>query len=89
MNGAAKSSARALVRANPRRLLASLPPAVARRWLLSAAAALTSVLSRSVLPQLLSSARVLLVLSPAEAGGIRNIEPPNREMEWAGARNNT
>ena len=43
MNGAAISPARALVRANLRRLSASLPRSVARRRLLSAAAALTRV----------------------------------------------
>ena len=43
MNGAAQFPARALVRANPRRLSPSLPRAVARRRLLSAAAVLTHV----------------------------------------------
>ena len=86
MNSAAKTSARALVRANPRRLPASLPRAVARRRLQSAAAALPSVttrdffvalsLSRSVLLRLFSYARVLLVLAPAEVGGIRYTRPP-------------
>ena len=93
MNGEAISSARALVRANPRRLTASWPRVVAHRRLLSAAAALTRVanarlrrravsLSRSVLLWLLSYARVPFVLVPAEAGGIRNIAPPNKEMGW-------
>ena len=46
MNGAAKTSARALVRANPRRLSASLPRAIARRRLLSPAAVITGVTTR-------------------------------------------
>ena len=48
MNGAVVSPARALVRANPRRLSASLLRAL------------------------------------AEAGGIRNTAPPNKEIEWDG-----
>ena len=67
-------------------LSALRPRAVARRRLLSAAAALTGVttrdffvalsLSRSVLLRLFSYARVLLVLAPAEAGGIHYTGPP-------------
>ena len=117
MNGAAISPARALVRANPRRLSASRARAVARLRLLSAAAALTGVttrdfvvalllslslslslsvslslslslalsLSRSVLLRLHSYARVVSsVLAPAEASGIRNTVPPNKEIGWDG-----
>ena len=96
MNGAANTSTRALVHANPRRLSALRPRAVARHRLLSLAAALTRVanarlrrpafLSRSVLLRLLSYAREPLVLAAAEAGGIRNTEPPMSGISWKGAR---
>ena len=98
MNGTAKYSARALVPANLRRLSASLPRAVARRRLLSATAVLTGVttrdfvatlflsLSLSALPDC-SAMRKYLVLTPAEAGGIRYSGPPSREKVWVGARN--
>ena len=54
MNDAAVSPARALVRANPRRLSASRARAVARLRLLSAAAALTDVTTRDFLVVLFS-----------------------------------
>ena len=41
-------------------------------------------LSRSALLRLLSYAQVLLALGPAEAGGIRNTAPPNKEIGWDG-----
>ena len=41
-------------------------------------------LSRSMLLRLFSYARVLLVLAPTEAGGIRSTAPPNKEIGWDG-----
>ena len=65
------------------------PRAVARRRLLSAAAALTGVTTRDFVIALslsgrasrpLSYVRVLRALVPTEAGGIRNTGPPMKEM---------
>ena len=57
MNGAAKTWARALVRANPRRISAFQPRAVARRRLLSAAVAPTGVTTRDFVVALFLSER--------------------------------